>query len=281
MPESGETPAVSLPLRAFRLMSVFFVFLAALPVLAVLPLFGTRRRIARLRSLACLLVRALGIRVVHTGPRGGSALLVANHLSWLDGVALLVQQPIHLVSDARVRAEPVLGPLLHRGGAIFLDRERPSALPATVDEMADALRAGLPVGAFPEGARRCSSPGGPFAPAAFEAAIRAGVPVRPTLIEYRLPDGRATSAAAFLGEETLRDNVRRLVAMRGLEVHVRALPVLDPSRYRSRGALCRAAKAAIDRAATPTPDACAAANPRPVVPEKRLITAEELISTSS
>ncbi|MCP3797661.1 1-acyl-sn-glycerol-3-phosphate acyltransferase [Allokutzneria sp. A3M-2-11 16] len=258
---------------------MFSVLLLAVPLAVLLPLFSPRRRVRELRRLSGLLLRALGVRVVHTGPRGGAALLVANHLSWLDGAALLVQQPIHLVADART-ATGFLGRLLSGGGTIFLDRSRPRALPDTIAEITSALRTGLPVGAFPEGVRRCSSPGGAFTPAVFEAALRAGVPVRPTLIEHRLRGGRATSSAAFLSGQTLLDNVRAIAAIRGLEVHVRALPVLDPSRYRSRAALCRSAKAAIDRSATPSPAACPAADPRPFIPEKRLITPRDLTPSS-
>ncbi|SDM88683.1 lysophospholipid acyltransferase family protein [Allokutzneria albata] len=275
LPEAGETPTVPLALRAFRLASVFSVLLLAVPLAVLLPLLSPRRRVRELRRLAGLLLRALGVRVVHTGPRGGAALLVANHLSWLDAAALLVQQPIHVVADART-ARGFLGRLVAGGGTIFLDRSRLRALPDTIAEITSALRAGLPVGAFPEGVRRCSSPGGPFAPAVFEAALRAGVPVRPTLIEHRLRGGRATSAAAFLGGQTLPENVRAIAAIRGLEVHVRALPVLDPSRHRSRAALCRAAKAAIDRCSTPDPAACPAANPKPFIAEKRLITPRDV-----
>ncbi|WP_168200928.1 1-acyl-sn-glycerol-3-phosphate acyltransferase [Allokutzneria sp. NRRL B-24872] len=280
LPEAGETPTVPLALRTFRLVAVFAVLLFAAPLAVLLPFFGPRRRVRELRRLSWWVLRALGVRVVHTGPRGGAALLVANHLSWLDGAALLVQQPIHLVTDARA-ATGFLGRLLVGGGTIFLDRFRPSTLGDTLDEVTHALRSGLPVGAFPEGVRRCSSPGGAFAPALFEAALRAGVPVRPTLVEHRLRGGRATSAAAFLAGQSLFDNVRAIAAIRGLEVHVRALPVLEPARYRSRAALCRTAKAAIDRSADPNPSACSAANPKPLIPEKRLITPRDLAPLSS
>ena len=110
----------------------------------------------------------------------------------------------------------MIGLLAARGGTLFIDRNRLRRLPATVAEIADTLRDGQSVLVFPEGSTWCGRTQGRFYPASFQAAIDAGAPVRPVALRYRLADGSLTTAAAFVGDDTLIASVLRVVATRGL-----------------------------------------------------------------
>jgi len=61
----------------------------------------------------------------------------------------------------------------------------------------------------------------------FQAAIDAGVPVLPLALRYRLADGRDTAAAAFIGDETIIDSVRRTVRTRGLVLEAHLLEPIE------------------------------------------------------
>jgi 1-acyl-sn-glycerol-3-phosphate acyltransferase len=192
------------------------------------------------RALARTMLAVLGIKVVRRGPapRPGS-LLVANHVSWLDILVVMAMAPARLVAKGEVGGWPGIGALAGLSGAIFIDRSRPKALPSTVAEVTAALRAGRTVAVFPEGTTFCGANQGRFRPALFQAAIDAGAPVVPVSICYD------TSAAAFVGDDTLWDSVRRVAALRSLTVSVVTAPALRPVPEADRRVLARAAQASL------------------------------------
>ncbi|WP_225255102.1 lysophospholipid acyltransferase family protein [Jidongwangia harbinensis] len=192
------------------------------------------------RPLARAVLASLGVRVRGRGPavRPGS-LLVANHVSWLDVVALLASAPVRPVAKREVRGWPGIGGLAGAAGAIFVDRSRPKSLPGTVAEVTAALRAGRSVAVFPEGTTFCGATRGAFRPAMFQAAVDAGAPVLPLAITYDSP------AAAFVGDDTLWSSVRRVATLRGLTVTLAGGPALHPVADADRRMVARAAQASV------------------------------------
>ncbi|WP_213008403.1 lysophospholipid acyltransferase family protein [Paractinoplanes toevensis] len=193
-----------------------------------------------LRTLARTMLAVLGIKLVRQGPalRPGS-LLAANHVSWLDILVLLAVAPVRLVAKGEVGAWPGIGALAGLSGAIFIDRSRPKALPQTVAEVAAALKAGRSVAAFPEGTTFCGAKNGRFRPALFQAAIDANAPVVPASIRYD------STAAAFIGEDTLWASVRRVAALRSLTVTLVTAPALRPTGEADRRTLARAVQSSL------------------------------------
>ncbi|GAB1642867.1 hypothetical protein KRMM14A1259_32900 [Krasilnikovia sp. MM14-A1259] len=241
LPESGCGPGCRTggddPARhgtaTLRMAGVCTVLLLSLVVLPLL-------RRAAVRAGARALLALLGVRLVWRGPlpRPGS-LLVANHVSWLDIVALVAVVPVRLVAKSEVRTWPAVGALAAATGAIFLDRTRPRTLPRTVAEVAAALRAGRTVAVFPEGTTFCGARQGRFRPAVFQAAVDAGAPVVPVSIRYD------STAAAFVGDDTLWSSVRRVAGLRGMTATLVAAPALRPTEGTDRRALARAAQACV------------------------------------
>jgi 1-acyl-sn-glycerol-3-phosphate acyltransferase len=217
-------------LRVLALCCVLLLGLLLIPLL----------RGRAVRPLARAVLASLGVRVRGRGPavRPGS-LLVANHVSWLDVVALLALAPLRPVAKREVRGWPGIGVLASVTGAIFVDRSRPKTLPATVAEVAAALRAGRSVAVFPEGTTFCGASRGAFRPAMFQAAVDAGAPVLPMAIGYGSP------AAAFVGDDTLWSSVRRVAGLRGLTVTLTAGPALHPAPGADRRLMARAAQASV------------------------------------
>jgi 1-acyl-sn-glycerol-3-phosphate acyltransferase len=229
----GADPHAVRGLAALRMVTLAGVLIGGLLLAPLLP--G-----AALRTLARAMLAVLGIKLVKQGPelRPGS-LIVANHVSWLDILVLLAVAPVRLVAKGEVGAWPGIGALAGLSGAIFIDRSRPKALPATVAEVTAALRAGRSVAAFPEGTTFCGANQGRFRPALFQAAIDAGAPVVPASIRYD------TTAAAFIGDDTLWDSVRRVAALRSLTVTLVTAPALRPTADADRRTLARATQSSL------------------------------------
>lgn len=229
----GADPRAARGLATLRMMTLAGVLLGGFLLVPLL-------RGAALRTLARAMLAVLGIRMVKQGPalRPGS-LLAANHVSWLDILVLLATAPVRLVSKGEVGSWPGIGALAGLSGAIFLDRSRPKALPATVGEVTAALRTGRSVAVFPEGTTFCGAGQGRFRPAMFQAAIDANAPVVPASIHYD------SNAAAFIGDDTLWDSVRRVAALRSLTVTLVTAPALRPAPDADRRVLARVAQTSL------------------------------------
>lgn len=241
--QAEDIPRSAPGVRPARLLAAGTVLAAAL---ALLPVLRGPARARTLRALLGALLTALGVRVVVRGPQrfappGVGMLVVSNHVSWLDVVALQCVQPIRLVAKAEVSRWILVGPLADAVGCVYVDRHRLSQLPDVVAEVAAVLRGGSAMGVFVEGTTWCGRAVGGFRPAMFQAAIDAGVAVRPVALRYRLADGTPTTVAAFVGEQTLWRSLVTVAGVRGLVVQVHLLPPLVPVGADRRALAARAA----------------------------------------
>ncbi|MGV9293412.1 lysophospholipid acyltransferase family protein [Amycolatopsis sp. NPDC003676] len=248
-------PTVALPRRILRFTAAISVVLAALLVAPVLLAIRGRSRERLLRRIFRAVLRAFGVRMSVVGgadflaaPAGRGALVVNNHISWLDIIAVNALRPMRALAKIEIGSWPILGTLVRRGGSIFLDRNRLRTLPGTMSELADSLRAGALVNVTPEGTTWCGLASGRFTTATFQAAIDGGVPVRPIALRYRLADGRETSQPAFIGPESLIASLRRVAALRGLVLEVHVCPEIAPGRAEDRRSLAALAEAAVHSA---------------------------------
>ncbi len=198
-------------------------------------------------SLSCETDR---LAVPTTGARTGT-LIVANHISWLDVLALLAVQPATLLAKREVGQWPVVGTLARRAGTRFIDREGLRRLPDTVRELGALLRSGRSVVVFPEATTWCSAPGGPFRRATFQAALDAGAPVRPVTLAYTR-HGVPTTLPAYVGDGTFTASLHRVATAGGISVRVTPHPALSPAGHdrRSLAALAHAAISAPPLTAT-------------------------------
>ncbi|MBZ3905342.1 lysophospholipid acyltransferase family protein [Streptomyces griseiscabiei] len=240
--EAGSA-AAALPRAGAR-----FTAVVALVLLGVLvSVVGLRPPAGVVRCWCRWTVRASGVRVRITGtaPATGGLLLVANHVSWLDIPLLGAVRPARMLAKSDIRAWPVAGPLVARGGVLFIERDRIRALPETVARVADALRAGAAVVAFPEGSTWCGRAQGRFRRAVFQAALDADVPVQPVRVRYRSTGGGASTAPAYVGDDSLLSSVWRVVSATDVVAEVDVRPVIAPAAHLDRRALAGAAQTAV------------------------------------
>ena len=252
-------PQVGAVRAAARLTAAAVVMLAGIVV--VLGLLVTRGKVREslLRHWFRALLRAFGARLEVKGAKrfqettGRGVLVVSNHVSWLDELAIDGVQPIRLVAKRDIKDWPVLGGLITAARTVYLDRERLSLLPGTVAELATALREGAAVGIHAEGTTWCGLASGRYRPALFQSALDAGVPVRPVVLRYRLGDGTPTTSPAFVGTDTLIDSMRRVVRLRGLVVEVHVLDEIAPGTASTRRELATLTQSAAERMSTRRP----------------------------
>lgn len=247
LPPAGAVPTVA---RTRRLLAVGALLLLGALLVGVLPALGPGQRERTLRAWYKALLRALRIQLEVTGgdrfadPAVG-ILVVSNHTSWLDLVALGAVQPLRMVAKQEVGRWPLIGPLARRLGTIFVDREHLSALPGMVAAVARALADGAAVGAFPEGTTWCGLASGRFRPAVFQAAVDTAAPVRPVALRYRLAGGGpTTTVASFVGPTSLWEALVRVAGAQGLVIEVDLFPLLQDA-YATRHILAARAEIAV------------------------------------
>ena len=134
------------------------------------------------------MMRAVGVCVTVEGaPPPPGALVVSNHLSYLDIPVLGSVVPMVFVAKAELRRWPFWGQAASVGGTIFVDRGTRRDVIRVRREMVDARRRGDTVIVFPE----ATSTGGetilPLKPALLADAAAAGDPVHWLTLSYRTP----------------------------------------------------------------------------------------------
>lgn len=137
------------------------------------------------KQWAAGLLRAWGIRLevegLHHVPRGERLVILCNHQSYIDVVALfhvLPELPVFLAKKELSRV-PLFGRAMHALGHVFVDRGKHDKAIEAIEAAADKLRPGSPVVVFPEGTRTRRPVIQPFKKGAFHLARAAKAPILP------------------------------------------------------------------------------------------------------
>jgi hypothetical protein len=184
--------------QLFLLTGLFNVAVAAF-IFTLVPEF-------LMRFLAWLLIHAV-YRLQKSGlenvPEEGPALIVCNHVSFVDAVVIMAacRRPIRFVMDHNIFKVPVLNFIFRTAGAIPIAarKEDPAMMERAFAEVARALREGHLVGIFPEGRITDSGEIQPFRPGIQRILESTPVPVVPMALRglwgsfFSRKDGAAMS----------------------------------------------------------------------------------------
>ena len=213
-------------LRAlWRLTRCFLHALQGVLICAALfPWLAPARRMQVVGRWSAQLLGVLGVELRISGTaRTGPVLLVANHVSWLDILAINAVQPARFVSKADVRHWPVMGWMVACGGTLFIERERKRDALRVVHQVAEALKAGETIAVFPEGTTGDGHALLPFHANLLQAAIATETPVQPIALRYSDQRDAVSAAAAYIGDTSLAQSVWWIVCADGLTVTVQLL----------------------------------------------------------
>lgn len=175
------------------------------------------------RSWARRMLWLLGVELeVHGAPPAETALLLANHRSYLDVAALLSQLPCAFLAKQEIAAWPLFGTAARHQHTVFVRRDHRESRKASRASAAALLRRGLPFAAFPEGTTSRGPGLLPFYPGLFEVAREHGFPVVPVAIEVGDP------ADAWVGDESFLGHFLICFRKRRIRVAIAFGPVLRP-----------------------------------------------------
>jgi len=169
------------------------------------------------------LVRRFGLRIRRFGePLPGAVLYVANHVSWLDIELMHSQRPVSFVAKSEISRWPFVGWLAARAGTIFHRRGNTDSLATVMALVVERLRAGEPVGVFPEGGSGHGDRVGTFHARIFQTALDANVPVQPVALRYGR-DGRQDPGVPFGRKESFFANFLRVLGNPPMDAEIHFL----------------------------------------------------------
>ena len=172
-------------------------------VLFAFPSLDVAARRDRIRWWAKKMLAVLGIAFECDGePLRHSALIVVNHISWLDIMAVHAVVPeARFVSKADVKHWPLVSRLVDAAGTLYLEREKKRDALRVVHAVAAAIGGGEVVAIFPEGTTSTGHGLLPFHANLLQAAIATSTPVQPVAMRYS-DATRAVSEAVEFGGAT-------------------------------------------------------------------------------
>ncbi|MGH8853177.1 MAG: lysophospholipid acyltransferase family protein, partial [Telluria sp.] len=175
---------IRLALRLVRVMVHLAAGLATCALAFPLASNGLRERLTRRWSRKLLALCRVSVEQLPGAPVLEHALIVANHVSWLDIFVINALHPCRFVAKAEIRAWPVLGWLAAGAGTVFIARGDRRALRHVFKGLVAVLAQGQRVAFFPEGTTARQGEVLPFHANLFEAAIDAKVAVQPYALSY-------------------------------------------------------------------------------------------------
>lgn len=226
---------------------VFFVLVAIVHLwISILGLPNRWKILSRLNRNYTLLLRLiLNIKVTIAGDEGqlerGGYVVIANHVSYVDGIVLGSIFPIVFVSKREVKKWPIVGQWNVLCGTIFINRQRKNEVGTMVCEMTRKLRQEANVLLFPEGTSTNGEKMLPFQTVPLAAPLRSRSIILPVNLAYQTIDEQPVTAANrdfvyWYGDMDFVTHFWNLLGRRGVEVLVTLHPKIECFRYADNSA---------------------------------------------
>jgi len=223
----------------FKALSIAAMFVAG--VVAVSTVMPALRLLLGKRSAALndaivvgwnrTVCRILNLRLNVSGrPDANARLVVANHISWLDIIALGAQGPCVFVAKREVADWPVMGYLAKRTGTLFVQRGDAAQTAAVAERMAWQLRQGKRLVLFPEGTTTSGDRVLRFHGKLFHPAQLAGARVQAVALRY---EGAAKPCAPFVGDDEFLPHLLEILKLGRIDLHVHYCPAVSPGPGRN------------------------------------------------
>ena len=226
----------------FSLWAFFFGLVVLVHIWASILGWPNRWKIiSRLNRNFTLLTRlVINIKVTVAGDEGqlerGGYVVIANHVSYVDGIVLGSIFPVLFVSKREVRNWPIIGQWQMLCGTIFINRQRKDLVRLLVGELSRKLKHEVNILLFPEGTSTDGEKMLPFQTAPLAAPLRSRSIIVPVTIAYKAIDELPVTAANrdavyWYGDMEFATHFWKLLGLRSIEVLVTIQPKVECFRY--------------------------------------------------
>jgi 1-acyl-sn-glycerol-3-phosphate acyltransferase len=195
---------------------------------SVFPFIGSPQRRALVHRLSRRLLATLAVRVTVGGepPRARDVpvMIVANHVSWLDILAINAVHTVRFVAKSEIRKWPLVGWLSARVGTLFIEQTRRRHTAQINAGMVAAMQQGDTFAVFPEGYVSTGDMLRPFHASLLQPALTCNARLFPVAIRYTRADGSLCGEADFSGEKTMFGSLRLMLTQPVINAHLEFLP---------------------------------------------------------
>jgi 1-acyl-sn-glycerol-3-phosphate acyltransferase len=192
--------------------------------------------------------RIAGARVRIRGtPLKRDVFYIANHLSWIDILALGGASGTAFVAKTEIAASPLVGWLARLNRTVFVTRENRMGVAEQINQLRDALAENWAITVFPEGTTTDGKSLLPFKTSMLRVLEPPppGVMVQPVLLDY----GDPGEEIGWIGDESGINNARRVLGRKGsFPLTVTFLDPFDPRDYPGRKAIAAESRRRIEDA---------------------------------
>jgi 1-acyl-sn-glycerol-3-phosphate acyltransferase len=172
---------------------------------------------------------------------------VANHLSWIDILALAGASGTAFVAKAELAQAPVVGWLASLNRTVFVKREHRMGVAEQINALKEALVDNWSVTVFPEGTTTDGQSLLPFKTSMLSVLEPPppGVLVQPVIVDY----GPVAEWIGWIGEESGINNAKRVLSRKGtFKVRLHYLEPFSPEDFRGRKAISHESRRRIEEA---------------------------------
>ena len=172
---------------------------------------------------------------------------IANHVSWMDILALAGASGTAFVAKAELAQAPLVGWLASLNRTVFVKRENRLGVAEQVNALKEALVDNWSVTVFPEGTTTDGQSLLPFKTSMMSVLDPPppGVLVQPVVLDY----GEVAEWIGWIGEEGGPNNAKRVLARKGtFRLRLYFLDPFSPEEFRGRKAISNEARARIEEA---------------------------------
>ena len=208
-------------------------------VLLCLPYRVARREVPGAVKRFCYRVvcriAGIGVRVIGQPSDAQGVLFAANHVSYVDIVAVGSRLDVRFVAKAEVADWPLFGLLAKLSGSVFVDRDRHRAQEQS-GRISEFIGRGDRLFLFPEGTSSDGRQVLPFKSALFHGVAGSDAVLQPVTLAY--PDD-ADARYAWYGEMTLVPHLLDILGLPGVVVEIVCHPTVRARDFPERKSLSR------------------------------------------
>ena len=174
-----------------------------------------------------LLGRCLNLKIQVEGtPIPGAALIVCNHISWIDIVAIGAHVPGCFIAKSDLLRWPIIGFITRQSGNIFVKRGNKQQVRQTTEQIAWILKQDLKIIAFPEGTTSDGKQLLPFHASLFQPALLTKTPIQPLVIEYL---GTARKLAPYIDDDVFIPHLWCILGLKEIQIRLSFMDVIETS----------------------------------------------------
>jgi len=198
--------------------------------------FGAKVKICWTKILALI----LGLHIKRRGkPTGEPTLMVSNHISWLDIIAIGAHQPCVFIAKNTVQNWPLIGFLASISGTLFVNRQSRRDVCNVMQKGKHVIDEGVSLVFFPEATTTNGKQIKPFRTSFYQTAIDTQSDTQAVAIRYPEKKGE-TSPAPYIDDDSFVSHLLRILQTGRIDVSLYYCAPIPATHNHDRKVLAKA-----------------------------------------